>query len=246
MAINILLSSNNVGQYDGKDANWAGEKALFNWAIMRAASHLQNFVYSGLDISNPGAPSLNIQIAAGWAVIGGAAVNVDAAVSFSATPNITNRIWLQLSKDGNGYVTGASFTITSNDTPPSADSVLIGRAIAGASSISRIEPSVKSPSVNTGYYDGGNPPGGFYFLGATPKLVIIDENYNSGAEIIEAISGARSGADATGSYLYHSGVTTTVKPTNSNTERPEISTFGFTVGAGLNTGGHRYYWIAFF
>jgi len=77
---------------------------------------------------------LNIDVAAGVAVIDAHYVEITTATSVTCTASQTNYIYLKLTKDGGSLVDAATFEVNTSGTPP-ADSVYIGTAVASGTAV---------------------------------------------------------------------------------------------------------------
>ncbi len=95
------------------------------------------YVKSGAAGSNAG--GLNLNVALGVYCIEGYYVEKTGTESVLLTASSTNRVWLQLVKDGSGNVTGTSWVVRTDTTVPSGEpSVLTHEVITGASTITTI------------------------------------------------------------------------------------------------------------
>lgn len=255
MAFHILLTENSVGTYSTIPTRQAREKVLFAAMWTRAASRLSNFVYSGLDLSS--VSGRDVQITAGWAVVGGAMIYSDAAATITAPASTANRVWLQVTLDTDDLVSGARFTTTSDDTPPTVgpgygNSVLIGRAPMGASAptgaTDPIISSLKCPGHNTTSYAGDGTSDRFIFLGAAPKRVVVDSVWGASLDQwVRGESGTTTGGNAIGLYSARiSGVGTDANLKQTRSYRPELTTLGFYISGGLNSSGQTYNVVADF
>lgn len=124
MAVKIFPSVNDVAPVAGdgitiKEANLVSLLA----ALVNKA-----FVISGLTAPSSSV-NLNLDIALGEAFIKGYWVKLDAATTVSCTNGSLNHIYLKLTKDGGGNVTGATFEVNTTGVAP-ADSVKVRTATA--------------------------------------------------------------------------------------------------------------------
>lgn len=254
MGTNILLTEQPVGTLAGDPTDWATEKMLQTALQVRAESRLKRFVHSGLDVSS--VSGLDILVSAGFAVINGFVINIDNGVNLTmAAGPATYRLWLQLQRTS-GLVSGVTWrAISINDNPPvqttdDGDSVLVGWVPMGASSPSAaIQSAAKAPGNNSFSYVGNGAGSRFHFLGATPKLVLVEAfavGPSPPATDIFAISGGVPGAGANGFFARVIGGTGSTGTSRSATTRPQISTFGFTVDGNLNSTGVTYNCVVFF
>lgn len=142
MAVKIFPSVNDVAPTTGdgitiKEANLVSLLAAF---INKA------FVMSGLTVPGSSA-NLNLDVALGEAFIKGYWVKLDAATTVACTASSTNHIFLGLTKDGGGNVTGVTFTVNTTGTAP-ADSVKLATAVTSGSAVtSTSDVRVFNPAV---------------------------------------------------------------------------------------------------
>lgn len=119
MAVTIFPTSPNGAI---TEANWTGAD--------KAANGNMSYRVSGWDLSvNAG---LNLDVAAGTAVIDGFYVNESGTTTVALTDNATNRVWLQA--DGTIYD-------NTSDTPTAATDLFLGRVTTSGGSITAIVPS---------------------------------------------------------------------------------------------------------
>ncbi|HEY3363964.1 MAG TPA: hypothetical protein VGK74_02775 [Symbiobacteriaceae bacterium] len=129
MAVKIFPSANDVAGSAGDGITWKEANAT-SWLKAIAAA---DFVISGFLLPATSA-SLTIAVPLGQAMLQGYWVTIDASTNVVCTASNTNYIYLVLTLDGSSHVTTAGFTANTTGTPP-ANSLLIGTAVAGASSV---------------------------------------------------------------------------------------------------------------
>lgn len=93
----------------------------------------RNWIISGMSLS--AGTGLNVAVSAGSAWIAGYYVEWDAAAEQAVTASNTNYVYVELSRDGNGNVTGVAFVVNTTGTPPSGDHIVLGTATADGSSV---------------------------------------------------------------------------------------------------------------
>lgn len=140
----------------------AGNGAKFsepNVAAMIKALHGENYIVSGFTVPTSD-PDLVIPVAAGEAIISGYRVVIDTSTNVTCTANATNHVFLKLTKDGLGNVTGAAFEVNTTGTAP-ADSAKICTAVTDADNVTSTtdaRPKKSGPISSMGfYYHNPNP-----------------------------------------------------------------------------------------
>lgn len=138
MATKIFPSVNDV------NGGVAGQGKTLTEANLKQLQALPYFdrpyVKSGATCTNGG--GLNLNVAAGAYMIDGRWVNKDATESVLLTASQTCRVWLQLTKDGSGNVTGTTWNVQTGTAVP-ADAVLVAIVVTGASTITTITQSFR-------------------------------------------------------------------------------------------------------
>lgn len=132
MATKVFPSTNDVAPVSG-DGQTLKESNLLAWLSMLVA---QNFVLSGFTLP-ASSVDLTLSIALGEALIAGARVVKDAAETVTCTASATNHIYLKLTKDGLGNISGAVFEVNTTGVAPS-NSILIAQATASDSTILQV------------------------------------------------------------------------------------------------------------
>ncbi|HEX6956267.1 MAG TPA: hypothetical protein VF156_15440 [Agromyces sp.] len=138
MATKIFPSVNDV---NGGVAGQGKTLTEANIKTLQALPYFdRNYVKSGAVCTNGG--GLNLSVAAGVYCIDGRWINKDASESVLLSASATNRVWLQLTKDGSGNVTGTTWNVQTGTTVPS-DAVLVAVVVTGASTITTITASFR-------------------------------------------------------------------------------------------------------
>lgn len=132
MATKIFPSVNDIAPTQG-DGKTLKESNLSNWA--GRVSYAADLIISGLSAS--AGTGLNLNISSGNAFIDGRWVNKNAQESVTLTDNTTNHVFLKLTKDGSGNVTGASLEANTTGIAP-ADSIKICEAATSGGSVSSV------------------------------------------------------------------------------------------------------------
>lgn len=92
-----------------------------------------NHVISGLTV--PGSSgNLNINVAAGQAIISGRFIDVPGSTQVTCTDSTTNYLYLKFNLDGDGDVTDAEYEVNTSGTQP-ADSVYLASLVASGGAI---------------------------------------------------------------------------------------------------------------
>lgn len=100
------------------------------------------YVSSGAAGSDGG--GLNIDIATGAYVIGGMCFHKPTTERVTLNSSSTNRVWLQIVRDGSGSVIGTQWVVRTDDTVPSGEeSVLTHLVVTGPSTITNIYDSYR-------------------------------------------------------------------------------------------------------
>lgn len=138
MATKIFPSVNDV------NGGVAGQGKTLTEANLKALQEMpyldRPYVKSGAVLSNGG--GLNLNVGTGHYMIDGRWVYKDATESVLLTASSTNRVWLQLVKDGSGNVTGTQWVVQTSASVP-ADAVLVGEVVTGAGTITTIYTSFR-------------------------------------------------------------------------------------------------------
>lgn len=93
------------------------------------------YVKSGAACTNGG--GLNLAIAAGAYCLDGYLVTKDASETVLLTASSTNRVWLQLTRDGDDNITGTTWNVQTGTTVPD-DAVMVAIVVTGVSTITTI------------------------------------------------------------------------------------------------------------
>jgi len=147
----VWPSQNDVAQTAGN-----GKKLLENqWGLFTTGFAQNNYTLSNLLLPGSSA-SLSINVPAGHAYLAGRWVSIPGSTSVTATANLTNYVFLKLTRDGANLVTGVAFEVNTSGTAP-ADSTPIGTLVAGASTItSTVDTRITGPGyaqvVSTGIF----------------------------------------------------------------------------------------------
>ncbi len=150
MATKVWPSTNDVG---GAGAGKViTESNLTSWIKTLVA---QNFVVSGFTVP-ASSTTLNLDVAAGEAILSGYRVVIDAATTVTCTASATNHIYLQLTRDASNNVTEATFAVNTTGTAP-ADSVKIATAVADATSIISTTDARQLRAYAVSQVDGASP-----------------------------------------------------------------------------------------
>lgn len=139
----VILETIWPSQNDVTNTPGNGKKLLENqWeSAISSLTDSQDFVVSGCDFTTPGG-TLNINVTGGCkAMVSGRYISFPGAIGITATPNLTNYVFLKLTRDGANLVTGAVLEVNVSGIAP-ADSVPIGTLVAGPSSITSTSQSV--------------------------------------------------------------------------------------------------------
>lgn len=133
MATKIFPSVNDV---NGGVAGQGKTLTEANLKTIQAMPYFDKpYVKSGAVCTNGG--GLNLNVATGHYCIDGRWVYKDASEVVALTASSTNRVWLQLTKDGSGNVTGTTWNVQTGTTVP-ADAVMVAIVVTGASTITTI------------------------------------------------------------------------------------------------------------
>ncbi len=136
MATKIFPSVNDV---NGGVAGQGKTLTEANVKTLQAMPYLDvPYVKSGAVCSNGG--GLNLSVATGHYCIDGRWVYKDTTEAVALTASQTNRVWLQLVKDGSGNVTGTTWNVQTGTSVPS-DAVLVAEVVTGAATITTITQS---------------------------------------------------------------------------------------------------------
>lgn len=173
MGHTIFPTANDVTTSTG-DGVVIKEQSLASWIGNLVG---QNFIISGMTL--PGSDAdLVIPVAAGEAWIDNHHVTLHDALNATCTANQTNHIFLKLTKDGGGNVDGLQLEVNLTGTPP-ADSVYIGTAVAGASSISSTTDNrIRKPVIDHDHTSDGEEGGDVNFI-INGEVLGSDFNSNS-------------------------------------------------------------------
>lgn len=129
-------------------------------------------VVSGLELSDGG--GLNVDVAAGKAIVNGYFCEVDAA-TLLAPDNDSRRIFLKVTKSGS-LATSVAPILSSSQSPPDDDHIWLGRVVTASGAISRITPEHGFVTgVRTGTYTGTGSGSLNFALARTPRLVIVSK-----------------------------------------------------------------------
>jgi len=128
MAVKIFPTVNDVG--GGGAGKVISEANLVN--LIRQFLR-QNFVLTGFTVP-ASSTNLTLSVAAGEANISGYRVVIDTATTITCTASATNYIYLNLTRDASGNVTGAIFTVNTTGTA-TAYSILIATAVTDANTV---------------------------------------------------------------------------------------------------------------
>ncbi len=131
MATKIFPSANDIAPVTG-GGKVMTEVNLKTWV---GNNYAANLVITGLTAS--AGSGLNLNVAAGNAMISGRWVNKDAQESVTLTDNTTNHVFLKLTLDGSSNVTGAALDANTTGTPP-ADSVKIAQVVTSGGTIQQV------------------------------------------------------------------------------------------------------------
>lgn len=235
MAYHIYPTETPVGSFLSSPSNYVREYQLVQHMLDVHACQSDSFVCWQYDLSIGSGLSVNVSL--GVAVVSGFRVATDAIVNVSGlAPSTTNYVYLQLVKTGS-LVTSAQMLANTTGTLPT-DSVLLGRAITGGSTVTSVDSSIKKPgSVYSSSYVGNGDSTRLIFLGITPKLVYVD-----GAGFSNVFGGTNGvNFSYSDNHVYQSSDSHVV---------PILGTYGFTVNNGgspsLNTTSTTYRYIAWF
>ena len=128
MAVKVFPTTNDVGGAGaGKIIT---ESNLVSWLKPILGGSV---VVNGFTVPASSA-TLNLDVAAGEALISGYRVVIDAATTLAMTASTTNYIYLKLTRDASNNVTGATFEVNATGIAP-ADSVKIAKATTSASAV---------------------------------------------------------------------------------------------------------------
>lgn len=137
MAIRIFPTTNDIGTYPGEGRVLSEKKLTSTFSGIYPGRIVYGF---NLPVSNS---TLTLGIPPGQAIISGYLVDVDTNTYVTCTANSINYIWLALTRDTLGNVTGANFVVETTGTQPT-DSILIGIAVTDSSTVI---------STQTGFYE---------------------------------------------------------------------------------------------
>lgn len=138
MATKIFPSTNDV---NGGVAGQGKTLTEANLKTLQAMPYFDRpYVKSGAVCTNGG--GLLLTVATGHYCIDGRWIYKDASENVTLTASSTNRVWLQLTKDGSGNVTGTTWNVQTGTTVPS-DAVLVAEVVTGASTITTIKESFR-------------------------------------------------------------------------------------------------------
>lgn len=196
--------------------------------VLIKASHWQkyigdlasNYILTGLAIS--AGSGLSVNVASGRAYIGGIEIESDATDSnqLSLTPNTTNYIYAQLTRDGSNEPSGWTFTFNTTGVAP-ADSVLLGYAITTGSAVSGVNVTTTQQGLllkNFAVSQISVPVGGSLSIGAftnTGDQTLGANNLKTTTYIFsESATGVRAQLTTSGNNspiveIFPSGVNTT-------------------------------------
>lgn len=115
-----------------------------SWAALLSETHV-DFVPDGLTVP-ASSVDLNLEVAAGRGHVSGYRVTVDAAVTLALTDSATNHIYLALTRDGLGNVSGAELVANTTGVAPAdslklAEAVCAGGAVTGTTDRRVLRPS---------------------------------------------------------------------------------------------------------
>ncbi len=237
----VFPTENNIGTYAGFPSRLLRE-VQFADAMKRVLGQLSTRIYSGLTLA--AGTGLSVDVAEGIAIVNGylVALSNGPETQSGLTASASNYIWISVTK-ASGLVTGFQLTKTVNTTnPPSADSVLLGRALTNATVVTSVDNSINvfSLPVVPVTYNGSGGNQREIFIGFQPRLVKIRGYVSaSGAAWVVAQSGHAVGTAEVG--WIDTGGGTPFLTSVLNSQRPELTTVGFLVSeARLNTVGVAY------
>lgn len=116
---------------------------------------------------------LVLSIASGEAFISGFYVNEDAARTVTLAASSTRAVYMQLTKDSGGKVTGIQLVDQAEATAAPADSVLLARATTSASAITTLIDAREGAGSSTGIYTGDGTASKAIALGRPPLMVFV-------------------------------------------------------------------------
>lgn len=100
----------------------------------------KNYIHSGAALTNP--LGHNVNVALGTANINGVTFDFAASGNLTMTASTTNRIWLVVTFDDNGFLTGYTWSVRTDAVVP-ANSVLVGEVVEGAAAPTTMTPTFR-------------------------------------------------------------------------------------------------------
>ena len=192
----IWPTDGDVGTADG-DGDGLFEVPMTDWLAKATQTH---YVVSGLTVPASDA-DLNVDVAAGDAVIDGKLVSIPATTSVALANNATNYLYLKLIKSS-GKVTGAAFEVNTTGTPPS-DSVKLAELVTSAGATT----GTTDCRVTAPFTTGANrmavytTPGTYYFLARTAYVTVEKLGGGGGGGGSAAASGGGGGGGGAGAWV---------------------------------------------
>ena len=171
----IFPTNNDVAQVAG-DGRIFTEKNVADW--MGAFTDLNDWVVSGLEPSNPS--GLQLTISAGKAFVKGYLLDEEQQ-TIVLTDNVTQGIYLQLTRDAGGNVDGSQLLQSPTLVPGVADSVLLAVVTTSGGTITSLDDERRwQHGAFAGTYIGDGNTSRDFNLFRTPVMVFVTGDTGDG------------------------------------------------------------------